>query len=88
MGWIKPLSKIASSSTRNLKDEELVKALMAQAGVQDEKTKPGILDYITSASGIFEWTDDAKKAMKEGSGAGGFLKSYLRDIPRTFWGNL
>lgn len=85
--WVKPLTKVASrSASRNLKDEEVVRALMEQAGVQDKPKKPTFLETLSAALGAFEWSDDALKALQEESGFGGFLGSYLTDIPRTLAG--
>jgi hypothetical protein len=88
MSWVQPLSKVASktAANRNLKDEELVKAMMAQAGVSDKPKKPTFLQSLSAGLGAFEWSDDVLKAMKQGTGIGGFLQEYLTDIPRTLAG--
>lgn len=90
MGWAQPLTKIAAkkAASRDLKDEELVKALMAQAGVVDKERNPSFLEKLSSILGTFEWTDDLLKTAKSGGNAGDFLKSYLTDIPKTLSGNL
>lgn len=86
--WVKPLSQVASKSaaSRNLKDEEVVQALMAQAGVQDKVQKPTFLENLSAAWGAFEWSDDALKALQEGQSLPEAVGNYLVDIPRTLAG--
>ncbi len=86
--WVKPLSQVASKSaaSRNLKDEEVVQALMAQAGVQDKVQKPTFLENLSAALGAFEWSDDALKALQEGQSLPEAVGNYLVDIPRTLAG--
>ncbi len=86
--WVKPLSQVASKSaaSRNLKDEEVVQALMAQAGVQDKVQKPTFLENVSAAFGAFRWTDDALKALQEGQSFPEAVGNYLVDIPRTLAG--
>ncbi len=92
--WIRPLEDVASSyararkTSRSLEDEEVVRALMEKAGIEEKKKKPSFLQRLSGALSALEWSDDLLKTMKQGGNVGDFAKSYLTDIPKTIYGAL
>jgi len=92
--WIRPLEDVASGyararkTSRSLEDEEVVRALMEKAGIEEKKKKPSFLQRLGGALSALEWSDDLLKTMKQGGNVGDFAKSYLTDIPKTIYGAL
>ena len=92
--WIRPLEDVASGyarvkkTSRSLEDEEVVRALMEKAGIEEKKKKPSFLQRLSGALSALEWSDDLLKTLKQGGNAGNFAKSYLTDIPKTIYGAL
>lgn len=88
--WVKPLTQLATakSQSRNLQDEDVLRALMEQAGVKEPEPKFSFLERLGTGLNTFRWSDDYLKSLKEDSGMAGFLGSYLADIPRTLAGSL
>mgnify|MGYP003822069285 CR=1 FL=1 len=92
--WIRPLEDVASGyararkTSRSLEDEEVVRALMEKAGIEEKKKKPSFLQRLSGALSALEWSDDLLKTMKQGGNVGDFAKSYLTDIPKTIYGAL
>ena len=92
--WIRPLEDVASGyarakkTSRSLEDEEVVRALMEKAGIEEKKKKPSFLQRLSGALSALEWSDDLLKTLKQGGNVGDFAKSYLTDIPKTIYGAL